>query len=412
MKPLLTLALALIFTSPSAADDWAQWRGAKRDGISKETGFADSWPENGPPLVWKTNNLGTGYSSPAIADGRIYLQTTRERQEFVVALDEKSGKKIWSSKIGRVGPNQGPQYPGARSTATVDGNMLYCLSSNGDLACLNTDDGKVVWAKQLRDEFGGRVGNWAYSESVLIDGDTLVCTPGGENANLAALAKTTGKVIWKSSGPDAGGAEYASIVVAGDDEQKQYVQFLKKAIIGVDAKTGKQLWRYERTAGQANILTPLVKKNRVFTSGSRTGGACLEINQNGDSIKAQEIFFNPSLTPSIGGAVLVDGYIFGTSRTGIFCADFASGKIAWRSRDVSAASICSADGKLYAREHRTGEVVLVAASSKQFKELGRFQQADRSKISAWTHPVIANGKLYLRDQDVLLCYDITQSAQK
>ena len=411
MRLFVTLTLALITVQASSGDDWAQWRGAARDGISKETGFADSWPENGPPLVWKTSDLGTGYSSPAIADGRIYLQTTQGSEEFVIALDEKSGKKIWSAKIGKVGPNEGPQYPGARSTATVDGDMLFCLSSNGDLACLNTADGKVVWTKQFRDEFGGRVGSWAYSESVLVDGDTLVCTPGGEDANLAALDKTTGKVIWKSTGPDAGGAEYASIVVVGEGEKKQYVQFLQKAIIGVDAKTGKQLWRYERTAGQANILTPLVKKNRVFTSGSRTGGACLELNQNGDSVKAQEIFFNPSLSPSIGGAVLVDGHIYGTSRTGIFCADFATGKIAWQSRDVSAASICSADGKLYAREHRSGDVVLVAASSKEFKELGRMKQADRSQISAWTHPVIANGKLYLRDQGVLLCYDITKSEE-
>lgn len=411
MKRLLAFALALITTPLAFSDDWTQWRGPERDGISKETGLSDKWPANGPALVWKTGQLGTGYSSPAIADGQIYLQTTRGSEEFTIALDEKTGKQIWSSKIGTVGPNRGPQYPGSRSTATVDGELVFCLSSNGELTCLNTVDGKVVWEKQLRSEFGGRVGSWAYSESVLVDGDVLVCTPGGSNANLAALNKTTGELVWKSSGPDAGAAEYASIMVVGDGTEKQYMQFLQKGLVGVDAKSGKQLWQYNRTAGQANILTPIVAENRVFTSGSRTGGAGLELQQTGGDVQAKEFFFNPSLTPSIGGAVLVDGYLFGTSRTGIFCADFATGKIAWQSRDIGAASICSADGKLYVREHRSGDVVLVAATNQGFRELGRLKQPDRSKISAWPHPVIANGKLYLRDQDVLLCYDITKPKQ-
>jgi outer membrane protein assembly factor BamB len=411
MKLLLTFVLALTATTSVFSDDWAQWRGPERDGVSKETGLTDSWPKNGPPLVWKIGKLGTGYSSPAIAGGQIYLQTTRGSEEFAIALNEKTGEQIWSSKIGTVGPNRGPQYPGSRSTATVDGELLYCLSSNGDLNCLKTADGKVVWKKQLRSDFGGRVGSWAYSESVLVDGDELVCTPGGSNANLAALDKTTGDVVWKSSGPDAGGAEYASIMVVGKGAEKQYVQFLQKGLVGVDAKSGKQLWRYDRTAGQANILTPIVMKNRIFTSGSRTGGAGLELQQNGDNVQAKEVFFNPSLTPSIGGAVLIDGFLYGTSRSGIFCADFATGAIAWQSRGVGAASICSADGKLYLREHRSGDVVLVAASNKGFRELGRLKQSDRSKTSAWPHPVIANGKLYLRDQDVLLCYEIARPNQ-
>lgn len=407
MKQLLTVALVLLVTTLAFSDDWPQWRGVDRDGVSKETDLTDAWLENGPPLVWKTGNLGTGYSSPAISDGRIYLQTTRGTEEFAIALSEKTGSEIWSSKIGVVGPNRGPQYPGTRSTATVDGELVYCLSSNGDLACLKTATGEVVWKKQFRSDFGGRVGSWAYSESVLVDGDLLVCTPGGSQANLAALNKKTGDVVWTSSGPDVGGAEYASIMVVDAGAEKQYVQFLQKGLVGVNAKTGKQLWRYDRTAGQANILTPIVKKNRIFTAGSRTGGAGLELQQNGDSMQAKEVYFNPALTPSIGGAVLVDGYLYGTSRAGMFCADFTSGQSVWQSRGVGAASICGADGKLYVREHGSGDVVLVAASKDGFQELGRLKQPDRSRVSAWPHPVIANGKLYLRDQDVLLCYDVS-----
>lgn len=411
MKRLLTFALVLLVSQLAFSDDWPQWRGADRDGISKETDLADAWPENGPPMVWKTGKLGTGYSSPAIAGGRIYLQTTRGSDEFAIALSEKTGDQIWSSKIGTVGPNRGPQYPGTRGTATVDGDLLFCLSSNGDLACLKTETGEVIWKKQFRTDFNGRVGSWAYSESVLVDGDVLVCTPGGSKANLAALNKKTGEVVWTSTGPDAGGAEYSSIMIVGEGNGKQYIQFLQKGVVGVDAKTGKQLWRYDRTAGQANILTPVVMKNRIFTAGSRTGGAGLELRQNGETMQAKEIYFNPALTSSIGGAVLVDGYLYGTSRAGMFCADFNTGETAWQSRGVGAASICSADGKLYVRDHRTGDVVLVAASKDGFRELGRLKQPERSKVSAWPHPIIANGKLYLRDQDVLLCFDISDPGE-
>jgi outer membrane protein assembly factor BamB len=380
MKRLLVFALVLLVTPLAFSDDWPQWRGADRDGISKETDLANSWPENGPPMVWKTGNLGTGYSSPAIVGGRIYLQTTRGSEEFAIALSEKTGEQIWSSKIGTIGTNRGPQYPGTRSTATVNGDLLFCLSSNGDLACLKTATGEVVWKKQFRSDFGGRVGSWAYSESVLVDGDVLVCTPGGSNANLAALNKKTGEVVWTSSGPDVGGAEYASIMVVGAGTGKQYVQFLQKGLVGVDAKSGKQLWRYDRTAGQANILTPIVMNNRIFTAGSRTGGAGLELRQNGDTMQAEEVYFNPALTPSIGGAVLVDGYLYGTSRAGMFCADFTSGETVWQSRGVGAASICSADGKLYVREHRSGDMVLVAASKDGFRELGRLKQPHQEII--------------------------------
>src|SRR5262245_50499098 len=239
-----TILIPLVWTSVVRSDDWPQWRGPERTGISKETGLLQGWPATGPALRWKATVIGTGYSSPSIVHGRVYLQTTRNNDEFALTLDEKTGAKVWEVPIGKVGKNRGPQYPGTRSTPTVDGDRMYCLASDGELICLDTAKGGVKWKQHLRQDFGGADGNWGYSESVLIDGDVLVCTPGGSDSALAALNKNTGETIWKSTVPDGGTAEYASIMVVDRGPVKQYVTFLRKGLVGVDAKTGRFLWMY------------------------------------------------------------------------------------------------------------------------------------------------------------------------
>jgi outer membrane protein assembly factor BamB len=389
--------------------DWPQWRGPDRTGISRETGLLQEWPKAGPPLRWKASDLGTGYSTPAVVGGRVYLQTTRGKEEFAVALEEKTGKKLWSVPIGKVGPNRGPQYPGTRSTPTVDGELLYCLASDGELVCLEANGGKAKWQKNLKSDFEGKVGNWAYSESVLIDGDALVCTPGGSSATLAALNKKTGEVIWKCAVPGGGTADYASIMSVQSGTLKQYVQFLRQGVVGVEAKTGRFLWRYDRTADLgANIMTPVVVGNRVFTAGSRSGGGLVELTLDSDQVKAREVYFNKQLGASIGGVVLVDGLLYGTATTGLFCADFATGEVKWTDKSVGNASLCFADGRLYVRGHGSGEVALVAPSSEGYREKGRLKQPDRSKSQAWPHPIVANGGLYLRDQDQLFCFAVSR----
>lgn len=405
-RSLAPVALAALVVGGLFAADWPQWRGPERTGVSKETGLLGRWPQDGPPLRWQATNLGSGYSSPAVAAGRVYLQTTRGTEESLVALDEKSGKQLWQTTLGKVGKNQGPQYPGTRSTPTVDGDRVYGLASDGELVCLTTD-GKVVWRKNFPRDFGGRVGFWAYSESVLIDGDRLICTPGGERATLAALDKKTGEPVWQAAVPLGDVADYASVMKVTADGRSQYVQFLRKGVIGVEAKTGKYLWRYARSVDRgANILTPVVLGNRVFTAGSRSGGGLIELLVKADGVEARELYFEPSLAPSIGGAVLIDGHLYGTSGQTLFCAEFATGKEKWRHRSVGPASICSADGRLYVRGHSSGEVALVEATPAAYQERGRFKQPGRSRIQAWPHPVVANGGLYLRDQDTLLCYDV------
>ena len=419
---LLAVSLTLTLTFALFANDWPQWRGPNRDAVSKETGLLKEWPKDGPPPRWKLTDIGTGYSSPSIAAGKVYVQTTKGEDEFLLVLDEKTGKEAWTAAIGKVGKNSMPEYPGTRATPTVAGDRVYCLASAGQLTCVGTD-GKQKWQKDLVKDFDGQIGNapnaynWQYSESVLVDGDAVVCTPGGETATLVALNKTTGAVIWKSAVPGGDHADYSSIIVVETAGVKQYVQFLRKGVVGVDAKTGKFLWRYDRTASSgANILTPVAENNKVFTSSGMGLGGTVELTGGGGTVTAKELYTTPGTKASIGGAVLVDGHLYGTSGANLFCVEFATGKEKWTEPKIGPASLCYADGRLYIRGHGgTGfekgalpsVVLLVEPSPEGYREKGRFTQPDRSeKRPAWPHPVVANGGLYLRDQGVLLCYDV------
>ena len=403
---LLALIAILWSTSLSTAADWPQWRGLHRDGFSQDTGLLQKWPKGGPRLRWQTFNLGNGYSSPTISRGQLFLQTTRGEREFALALSESTGANLWSAPIGKVGPNRGPQYPGTRSTPTIDGKRLYCLASDGTLTCLEAASGNKVWQRHLPDDFAGKVGNWAYSESVLIDGEKLICTPGGALATLLALDKRNGKPIWKSVIGDNEHAEYASPVLFGDGASRQYIQFLSGGVVGVDCLSGKVLWRYQKTASVANIMTPVVINKRVFSSGSRTGGALLNIQTRGGATVAEELYLSRALSASIGGVVVVEKHLYGTTSNSLFCANFETGKLLWSARASGAASLCVADSRIYIRGHTSGDVLLVKPSPKSFQPQGKLKQPHRSKTRAWPHPVVANGGLFLRDQGTLLCYDV------
>jgi len=220
--------------------DWPQFRGPQRDGKSAETGLLQSWPEQGPKLLWQRDDIGDGYATPSVVGSRVYVLGNRGMaNEYVQALSVEDGKQVWSTRIGQVGnPDQRPPFPKARSTPTVDGELLFALSSNGELVCLRTATGKQVWSKSLRNDFGGQPGTWAYAESPLVDGETLVVTPGGSEATLAALNKRTGAVIWKSAIPGGDVAAYASAIAVRAAGRKQYIQFLGEGVSGVYAGTG------------------------------------------------------------------------------------------------------------------------------------------------------------------------------
>jgi outer membrane protein assembly factor BamB len=403
-----------IFCMMAEAADWAQWRGPKRDGISQETGLLQEWPKDGPKLLWQVKDIGDGYSTPAVVGSQIYLLSSRGLDdEFVQSLSVEDGKQTWSTHLGKVGnPDQKPPFPMARSTPTVDGELLYALGSDGDLACLETATGKVVWKKNLRTDFDGKPGQWAYSESPLIDGDTLVCTPGGSKATLIALNKKTGEVIWKSAVPDGEEAAYASIIIAEAAGRKQYIQFLQKGVVGIDAKTGKYLWRYDQTGkGPANIPTPIAHNDCVYTSAGRTGGGLVRLKAENDGVAAEQVYFERGLPNCIGGAVLIGEDLYGTTKDGLLCADFTTGKVRWTDKCIGIGAALYADGRLYIHGENS-DVALVEATPEAYREKGRFTPPDQpphlhgQMEKAWAYPAVANGRLYIRDQGVLWCYEV------
>jgi outer membrane protein assembly factor BamB len=408
---LLVLAALAACSAVARGDDWPQWRGPNRNGISKEAGLLKEWPKEGPKLVWQARDIGDGYSTPAVVGDRLYLISNRgPDDELVQAFEAKDAKPVWEKRIGKVGPNKMPPYPGSRSTPTVEGDVLYALGSDGDLVCMETKSGKIRWQKNLRTDFKGEPGNWAYAESPLVDGDALVVTPGGAEATLAALDKKSGEPIWKCAVPEGDQAAYASIIVVNAGGRKQYVQFLQKGLVGIDAATGKFLWRYNRTAegSPANIPTPVAQDSFVYSASGRSGGGLVELKNSSEGTSAEQVYFNPKMPSSIGGSVDIGGYLYGTNTGGLMCVDFKSGETKWQDRSVGAGSVCFADGRLYVHGEK-GDVALVEAAPEAYREKGRYtlpDQPDRGKSQAWAYPVVANGRLYLRDLGSLWCYDI------
>jgi outer membrane protein assembly factor BamB len=414
------LLLTGFWTAPTAAQaqlqaaprDWPGWRGPDRTGVSAETGLLPEWPKGGPKLLWKATGLGGGYSTPSVASGHVFVMGSKGNEEFVLALDAADGRILWSTKVGAVGENHGPSYPGPRSTPTVDGDLLYTLGSDGDLVCVETTTGKLHWRHNLEKEFDGRRGVWAYAESPLLDGEVLVCTPGGPTATLLALNKRDGQVIWKAVVPGGNVANYASAIVVEAGGVKQYVQFLGTCVVGVAARDGKVLWRYRKNIGGANCATPIFHDGCIFTTASAAnsspdagGDALLRLVPHNGGVKAEEVYLVRGITNHHGGVVRIGDYLYGTGPGGLVCMEFKTGTVKWKHRSVGGGSVVAADGRLYLRGDR-GEVALVEISPAGYKEKGRFHQPYRSRFHTFAHPVVANGRLYLRDEDVLLCYDV------
>ncbi|MEN9574268.1 MAG: Serine/threonine-protein kinase AfsK [Verrucomicrobiota bacterium] len=420
MKPLL-LALALVTTATATASapDWPQWRGPKQDGISTEKGLLKEWPSDGPPLAWRTKGVGSGMSSVSIANGRIYTLGKRNRDGaqgvFVTALNLADGSEAWATAITTGGG------PNPNGTPTVDGKLLYAVGNNGDLACLESDTGKLVWKKNFSADFGGKcMSGWGYSESPLVDGDRLIVVPGAPDAGIAALNKQTGEVIWKSEQPDIGragkdGAGYTGVVISQAAGVKQYVTLTGRGLVGVRASDGKFLWGYNRIAnGTADIPTPIVKGDYVFgSSGYGDGGTALvKLVKDGDGVKAEEVYYLKAgeLQNHHGGMILMGDHVYlGHGHNNGFptCIELMTGKVVWgkeRGPGSGSAAIVMADGHLYFR-YEDAVMALIEATPKGYSLKSSFTLASKNGKS-WPHPVIHNGKLYLRDQDTLLCYDV------
>ncbi len=411
----LTIFLFGWVLSVARGDDWPQWRGPQRDGKSTEKGLLESWPQDGPPLAWQAKGLGRGYASVSVVGDRIYTLGLKGGQTMF-ALDANDGRLVWETAV-----SEQDQPPNC--TPTVDGDRVYGVTFQGTLACCSTQDGSLIWKKNFGRDFGGQMmSGWGYSESPLIDGDVLVCTPGARSAMLAGLNKLTGDVLWKTEMPaETGnkgqdGAAYSSVVISEAAGIKQYVQLVGRGVIGVDAATGRLLWGYNKVAnGTANCPTPIISGNFVFAStGYGDGGSVLlELQATGrGQITPREVFTYAAneVQNHHGGMILIDNYLYmghGHNNGFPLCLDLRTGREVWRpgrGAGSGSAALSFADGHLYFR-YENGEMALVEATPTAYRLKGKFKIASNLDRS-WPHPVIANGKLYLRDQDVLLCYNI------
>jgi outer membrane protein assembly factor BamB len=400
------------------AQDWPHWRGPNRDDKSSETGLLQTWPEGGPKRIWLNEHAGKGYAGLAVVDDRLYTMGLEDDSEFAICLNASTGEEIWRQNLGnafREGHGDGP-----RSTPSIDDEHLYVMAAMGTLACLKVENGEIVWQTRMQD-YGGKLPTWGFAESPLVDGDLVVCTPGGQTGTLLALNKLTGEKVWQSAAvvtevdgsvtPPAD-AHYSSILPITWNGQRQYVQLTVLAVIGVDAKDGTVLWKSEWPGRIAVIPSPIFDSGQVYvSSGYGIGSKLIELK---DDHTVAELWFTKTIMNHHGGVILVDDHFYGSSdRGGFVCQDREEGKMKWGNRKIGKGAVIYADGLFYHVQENDGKVFLFSASPEGSSLKGSFvlepQSAERKKGKVWVHPIIANGRLYLRDQNYIYCFDIKLS---
>jgi outer membrane protein assembly factor BamB len=425
MTPRLALLAAAACGPLAAAADWPGFRGPNRDGLSPETGLLQQWPKDGPKQVWTAKKLGTGFGTPSVADGKIFGTGTRDGKDGVWALKEADGTELWFTpfadpvKVGR-------QANGPGGTPTYHDGKVYAVSLGGTLVCLDAKTGKEQWKKSYLTDFGGAVPQWGYNDSPLVDGDKLICAPCGTKAAVAAVKLKDGEVVWQTELRAGRGGGYSSPVKATFNKVPVYVVLLGDAagVVGVSAESGKVLWQYKgqaATGSTAQIPIPIVKDDKVWVSCSYGGGAALlQIVPKGDGFEAKELkaYKKPDLNNHHGGMVLVGDHIyFGHDQNNgkPVCVEFKTGDIKWGPENIPAggqksAAVLHADGRLYFR-YENGTMVLIEPDPKELKVVSSFKLPapdQPSNRESWPHPVIVNGKLLVRDQTVMYCYDVKQ----
>ena len=402
MRFIAAIALLATFTLSALASDWPQWRGPNRDGVSTEKGLLDEWPEGGPKLLWKATGVGVGFSSVSVIGDRIYTMGDGKTASYVYCLSAKSGKIIWTSKrVGKTGGN----YKGPRSTPTIDEGHVYALGQYGDLVCLKAETGAEIWRKSLTKDFGGRSGGWNYTESPLIDEGKVIVTPGGKKGAVVALNKKTGEPIWQSK-DFTDGAQYSSLIAREYGGERQYIQLTGANVVGLAADTGKVLWKAARKGRTATVSTPIFHDGHVFVSSSY-GVGCngFKVSYTDKSFSAKQVYANKTISNHHGGCIRVGDYVYASSSSRLVCVDLKTGKEMWKERSAGKGSIVVVDNKIILRTE-SGPISLVELSPNAYRQISKFSQPNRSRARAWPHPVVSNGALYIRDQDILLAYNL------
>jgi outer membrane protein assembly factor BamB len=407
-----TLVLLLIAFSPApaASGDWAQWRGPNHDGISAETGLLKAWPTGGLPLVWKATGLGAGLSTVAVVGSHVFTLGDKGERNYVFALNRADGKPLWETELGKAGAPGWGKFAGPRCMPVVEGDLLFAVGQYGQMACLDTATGKEKWRKDYQQDFEAPLPEWGFSGMPLVDGDQVILATGGKQGNLVALNKTSGAVLWQSK-EFTDSIHYSSPIVVEIGGVRQYVQLTDASVAGIAAADGKLLWRAPRKGNVAVIPTPICQDDHVYvTSGYDIGCNLFKVTAAGGAFAVEQVYANEIMVNHHGGVVKVGDHVYGHSeKLGWTCQEFKTGKAVWQEKDkMGKGSLAYADGHLYLRAEDKGKgtVALIEATPDGYKETGRFDPPDRSGKDNWPYPVIAGGQLYLRDQDVLLCYDV------
>jgi len=403
----VSCALGSLVALSAFGADWPQWRGDSRRDHSPDKGLLAQWPQEGPKQVWSFNNAGSGYAGFAIAKDSLFTMGLRDGQEFLIAVNASTGKELWSSSAGQKYPNGWGDGP--RMTPTVDGDRVFAIGGQGLLICVEAKNGKLIWSKNLVTDLGGQLQDWGYTESPLVVGDIVICTPGGPQGTLAGLDKSSGAVRWRTSGL-TDKAQYSSPILIQHDGQPQVVQLVMNRFFGVSPKDGSVLWKKDFPGRVAVIPTPIYEDGIVYvTAGYGVGCEAVRLGTN-NSIAP--LYSNKVMKNHHGGVVCVDGYLYGHSDGGGWvCQELKTGKEIWSHKGFGKGSVTYADGKLICLDERNGDVALVEASTQGWKELSRFKLAPLSSKRSpqggiWPHPVVVNGRLYLRDQELLHCFNV------
>jgi len=404
---ILTTSFILSSYFSLLATNWPSWRGELRDGVTKETGLLQEWPSDGPNKLWVSDQAGLGYSGFTIQDGILFTMGAFDKSESLLAFNANSGKKLWSLKVGELLTNGWGDGP--RMSPSVSGKKVYALGGKGNLVCVDIKSGKKLWQKSLVQDLGGKVPGWGYTESVLIDNGKIICTPGGKEGTLAALDANSGKTIWRTTN-FTDGAQYSSPISITHRGQAQYVQLVMKNVVGVDPKNGSILWKSSWPGKVAVIPTPIFSGGYVYiTAGYGVGCKLIDIGKNYPS----DVYENKVMKNHHGGVIKVGEHLYGYSDgVGWACQDFKTGELVWNEKKaLGKGAIAYADKRFYCQGEGDGKVILIEASPNGWKTHGEFtinpQTKKRNpKGRVWTHPVICNGKLYLRDQEYILCYDL------
>jgi len=412
-------------SSAGAAIDgnWARWRGPNQTNVSSESGLMKKWPSGGPEKIWSFDKAGLGYSSMIVVDGTLYTIGVDGKDAKAIAVDIETGDEKWSTKFGEddaSGYNAG-WGNGTRSTPTYDDGMLYVLGVKGELACLNAEDGKVEWSKHLVDDFGGKAGGWGFSESPLVDGELVIVGPGGNDAGIIALDKKTGETKWLAADVKPGKAEYATTLATTFNSDRQYIRYFEKEVVSVAADDGRVLWRVEWPRGATAVIpTPIFEDGYLYNTAAYNAGSSLA--KIGEDYSVEKVWDdeNETMSNHHGGVVKIRDHVYGFSKTrkgGLVCQDFMTGESVWNHREMPSmgnGSVFAADGMLYCLSEEDGMVTLVEATPKGYSEKGQFKlepQSDQRHVKGkiWSHPLVIGGKLYLRDQEFIHCYDVSDS---